>query len=118
MPFFRMLRKEIFGLSPEADGTAVQDLPAPAFGWTQETQISALVALTQHVYAEIEKELKLTGFWESIPARNKLVADLQKTLLQPDFVHLPNVAVNRKHIISRMMEIAEKNNDLIQYAGE
>jgi type I restriction enzyme R subunit len=118
MPFFRMLRKEIFGLSPEADGTAVQDLPAPAFGWTQETQISALVALTQHMYAEIEKELKLTGFWESIPARNKLVADLQKTLLQPDFVHLPNVAVNRKHIISRMMEIAEKNNDLIQYAGE
>jgi type I restriction enzyme R subunit len=118
MPFFRMLRKEIFGLSPEADGTAVQDLSTPAFGWTQETQISALVALTQHVYAEIEKELKLTGFWESIPARNKLVADLQKTLLQPDFVHLPNVAVNRKHIISRMMEIAEKNNDLIQYAGE
>ena len=118
MPFFRMLRKEIFGLSPEADGMAVQDVASPALGWTPESQISALVALTQHVYAEIEKELRLTGFWESIPARNKLVADLQKTLLQPDFVHLPNLAANRKHIISRMMEIAEKNNDFIQYAGE
>ena len=87
-------------------------------GWTEESQISALVALTQHVYSEIERELKLTGFWESIPARNKLVADLQKTLLQKEFVGLPNVAANRKHIISRMMEIAEKNNDLIQFATE
>ena len=87
-------------------------------GWTEESQISALVALTQHVYAEIERELKLTGFWESIPARNKLAADLQKTLMQPDFVNMPNVVLNRKHIISRMMEIAEKNNDLIQFANE
>ena len=60
----------------------------------------------------------MTGFWESIPARNKLVADLQKTLLQPEFIGLPNLAANRRHIISRMMEIAEKNNDLIQYADE
>ena len=76
------------------------------------------MALTQHVYGEIERELKLTGFWESIPARNKLVADLQRTLLQPEFVGMPHVAANRKHIISRMMEIAEKNNDLIQFANE
>lgn len=118
MPFFRMLRKEIFGELPTVDGLAVTEKPAPPLGWTEESQISALVALTQHVYSEIERELKLTGFWESIPARNKLVADLQRTLLQPEFVGLPNVAVNRKHIISRMMEIAEKNNDLIQFASE
>lgn len=118
MPFFRMLRKEIFGDAPAVDGHAVTDVPAPALGWTEESQISALVMLTQHVYTEIEKELRLTGFWESIPARNKLVADLQKTLLQPEFIGLPNLVANRKHIISRMMEIAEKNNDLIQYAGE
>jgi hypothetical protein len=31
---------------------------------------------------------------------------------------MPNVAFNRKHIISRMMEIAERNNDLIQFANE
>ena len=118
MPFFRMLRKEIFGEAPAVDGATAMEKPPAPLGWTEESQISALVALTQHVYGEIERELKLTGFWESIPARNKLVADLQKTLLQPEFVKMPHVAVNRKHIISRMMEIAEKNNDLIQFANE
>jgi rare lipoprotein A len=29
---------------------------------------------------EIERELRLTGFWESIPARNKLKADAHRTL--------------------------------------
>ena len=118
MPFFRMLRKEIFGEEPAVDGLAVKEKPPAHLGWTHESQISALVALTQHVYAEIERELRMTGFWESIPARNKLVADLQKTLLQPEFIKLPHVTANRKHIISRMMEIAEKNNDLIQFAKE
>jgi len=118
MPFFRMLRKEIFGETASVDGLTAMEKPPAHLGWTEESQISALVALTQHVYAEIERELKLTGFWESIPARNKLVADLQKTLLQPEFVRMPHVAVKRKHIISRMMEIAEKNNDLIQFAKE
>jgi hypothetical protein len=33
----------------------------------------------------VERELRLAGFWESIPARNKLKADIQKTLLQPDY---------------------------------
>ncbi|MBK7052382.1 MAG: type I restriction endonuclease subunit R [Rhodoferax sp.] len=118
MPFFRMLRKEIFGELPAVDGLTAMEKPPAPLGWTEESQISALVALTQHVYGEIERELKLTGFWESIPARNKLVADLQRTLLQPEFVGMPHVAANRKHIISRMMEIAEKNNDLIQFANE
>ena len=118
MPFFRMLRKEIFGELPVTDGATAAEKPPAHLGWTEESQISALVALTQHVYAEIERELKLTGFWESIPARNKLQADLQKTLLQPEFMKMPNVALHRKHIISRMMEIAEKNNDLIQFANE
>jgi len=118
MPFFRMLRKEIFGELPETDGATAMEKPPAHLGWTEESQISALVALTQHVYAEIERELKLTGFWESIPARNKLQADLQKTLLQPEFMTMPNVALKRKHIISRMMEIAERNNDLIQFANE
>jgi type I restriction enzyme R subunit len=118
MPFFRMLRKEIFGELPAMDGLTASEKPAAPLGWTEESQISALVALTQHVYTEIERELKLTGFWESIPARNKLVADLQKTLLQQEFIGMPHLAANRKHIISRMMEIAEKNNDLIQFANE
>lgn len=118
MPFFRMLRKETFGEVPAVNGLIASERLPAHLGWTEESQISALVALTQHVYTEIQRELKMTGFWESIPARNKLVADLQKTLLQPEFIKLPHLAANRKHIISRVMEIAEKNNDLIQFAKE
>jgi type I restriction enzyme R subunit len=100
MPVFRILKKEIFG-----DGVLNEDA------------ISSLVALTQQVFAETERELKLTGFWESIPARNKLKADLQRVLLQPDFGKLPGLVKNRAQIISRLMEIAEKNHDTILYAA-
>jgi len=99
MPIFRMLKKELFG-------DKVLD----------DNDISTLVSLTQQIFADVERELKLTGFWEAIPARNKLKADLQKTLLQPQFSALPGLVPNRKHIISRIMEIAEKNNDIILYA--
>ena len=95
-----MLKKEIFG-DAELD----------------EDGISSLVSLTQQLFNEVERELKLTGFWESIPARNKLKADIQKMLLQPEFSKLPGLVQNRAHIISRIMEIAEKNNDTILYAA-
>jgi type I restriction enzyme R subunit len=99
MPFFRMLKKEIFA-DTELD----------------EDGISSLVSLTQQVFGEVERELKLAGFWESIPARNKLKADIQRTLLQPEFSKLPGLAQNRKHIVSRVMEIADKNHEIILYA--
>jgi type I restriction enzyme R subunit len=99
MPFFRMLRKEVFG---EAE--------------LDEDGISSLVSLTQHIFGEVERELKLIGFWESIPARNKLKAHIKTTLLQPDYSKLPNVVQNREHIITRVIELAEKNNDAILYA--
>jgi len=99
MPFFRMLKKEVFGDAH-----------------LNEEAISILVSLTQQVFGDVERELNLAGFWESIPARNKLKADIQKTLLQPDFSKLPGLVKNRAHIISRVMEIAGKNNDTILYA--
>jgi type I restriction enzyme R subunit len=52
MPFFRMLKKEIF-----ADAELDED------------GISSMVSLTQQVFNEVARELKLAGFWESIPAR-------------------------------------------------
>jgi type I restriction enzyme R subunit len=82
-----------------------------------EDAISALVSLTQQVFGEVERELKLTGFWESIPARNKLRADIQRTLLQAEFSKLPGIVQNRTHMVSRIMEIAEKNDDSILYAA-
>lgn len=99
MPFFRMLKKEAYG---EAS--------------LDEDAIALMVSLTQQIFAEIERELKLAGFWESIPARNKLKADVQKALLQPEFSKIPNLVKNRAQIISRVMELADKNNDVILYA--
>jgi type I restriction enzyme R subunit len=99
MPFFRMFKREIF-----ADKQLDDD------------EIACLVDLTQQIFLVVERELKLTGFWESIPARNKLKADLQSILVANEFKRLPTVVKNRAMIISRIMEIAEKNNDTILYA--
>jgi len=118
MPIFNMLRGEIFGEQPVIDpakSKVAED--TPLYGMKEEERISKLVALTQELYGEIERELKLIGFWESIPARNKLVADLQKAILQPEFAAMPGLVKNRRHIISRLMEIAEKNHDTILYAN-
>jgi type I restriction enzyme R subunit len=99
MPFFRMFRRECFGETNLDDDTIAQ-----------------MVALTQQMFSIIERELQLAGFWESIPARNKLKAEIQSVLLSPDFIRLPNLVKNREQIISRAMELAEKNNDRILYA--
>ena len=86
------------------------------YGIDDEDRISYLVDLTQQITLAIERELKLAGFWESIPARNKLKAEIQKTLLAPEFSKVPDLISNRAHIISRIMELAEKNNDIILLA--
>lgn len=99
MPFFRRLKREIYGDKELSDD-----------------EIASLVDLTQKLFLVIERELRLTGFWESIPARNKLKAEIQKVLLSPEFAVFPGIILNRNQIISRMMEIAEKNNDTILYA--
>lgn len=118
MPFFRCVRREIFGEEKPLDDTVgtVAEEPPEFEVLTDEEKIGHLVDLTQQLYLVIERELKLTGFWESIPARNKLKAELQKILLSPEFSVLPNVRQNRAHILSRLLEIAEKNNDTILYA--
>lgn len=100
MPFFRVFKKEFYGDSELTDD-----------------QISVLVNLTQHVFNLLEVELKLKGFWESIPARNRLKANLQELLLSSTFENLPDVFQNRNRIISRIMELAETNNDKILYAA-
>ncbi|MBK8753107.1 MAG: hypothetical protein IPL99_16415 [Candidatus Competibacteraceae bacterium] len=100
MPFFRSLKREVYGEKALNDD-----------------EISVLVDLTQQVFLTVERELKLIGFWESIAARNKLKADILTTLIQPTYNKLPNLISNRTQIMSRIMEIAEKNNDVILYAG-
>lgn len=107
MPFFRMFQREL-NLAAE---------PGPIWEGQEEERISLLVNLTQQVFLVVERELRLTGFWESIPARNKLKAEIQQILTSPDFVKVPGVFANRAQIISRVLELAEKNNDRILYAA-
>ncbi len=117
MPFFRMFKRETFGeIFPRGKGDLPDGLPGVADGMSEDDRIGHLVDLTQKAFLAVERELKLTGFWESISARSKLRADLQKVLLAPEFAKLPGLVKNRAHIISRVMEIAEKNNDIILYA--
>ena len=118
MPLFRMFRREIFGegdIFPLKSSPGIAD-PQTPYGMTEDDRISHLVDLTQKAFLVVERELKLIGFWESIPARNKLKADLQKILLAPEFAKFSDLIKNRAHIITRIMEIAEKNNDTIMYA--
>jgi type I restriction enzyme R subunit len=107
MPFFRMLQAEL--------GAAMEQ--HPDYAGKPDDRIAVLVNLTQQIYLVIERELKLASFWESVPARNKLKAEVQQILLSREFSSLPNVVANRNQIISRVMEIAEKNNDRILYAS-
>ena len=114
MPFFRMFQRELFGVNgPTVDQVAEEHA---VYGIDDEDRISYLVDLTQQITLVIERELRLAGFWESIPARNKLKAEIQKILLAPEFAQVPDIIKNRSHIISRVMEIAEKNNDIILFA--
>ena len=116
MPFFRMFQRELFGADkPTVDQSHVAE-KHPVYGIDDEDRISYLVDLTQRITLVIERELKLVGFWESIPARNKLKAEIQKTLLAPKFVKLPDLFKNRVHLTSRVMEIAKRNNDIILFA--
>lgn len=117
MPFFRLLRREVLGdATGIVSGQPFEAVEPPVEEALDEEVIGELVRLTQHVTTEIERELKLTGFWTSIPARNKLVEELQRTLLLPEFSTLPGLVKNRKAIISRIMEVAERNQDAILYA--
>ncbi len=112
-----MFRRELFGVDMVKDADELRVAKtSPRCGLSGDDKISHLVALTQSVSLVVERELRLVGFWESIPARNKLKAEIQKTLLQTSFVKLPNLAKRYNAIISRVMEIAEKNNDIILYA--
>ena len=116
MPFFRMFQRELFGTDkPPADQSRAAKARADN-GNNDDDRISYLVDLTQQITLAVERELKLVGFWESIPARNKLRAEIQNIMLAPKFANVSGLIKNRSHIVSRAMEIAERNNDIILFA--
>lgn len=95
MPFYRILRKELYD---EDDLTDVE--------------ISKLVCLTQVIYMIIERELKRVDFWANLPAIMKLKEELLEQLISEEY-YTVRIFENRNKIISRVMEVAEKNNDII-----
>jgi len=112
MPFFRSFKREFFDSmanDPLQHGMVAE--PSPPYGFSEEEKISILVDLTQQVYLVVERELKLVGFWESIPARNKLKADIQTILIQPAYIISPNMVQKRAQIISRVSDGITKSLD-------
>jgi type I restriction enzyme R subunit len=106
MPFFRLFQREL--------GSAMEQ--HPDYNGKPDERIAVLVDLTQQIYNAVERELKLTGFWESFPARNRLRAELQRILVSPPFARVPDLVRKREAIISRVMELAEAKHDIILYA--
>lgn len=96
MPFFRIFKSELFG---NAD--------------LSEDQIASNVELTVHVTDKLQTELRLLGFWNSIPAQNRLKSELQRILLSPDFCGLPNMVSKYPALVSRIMEVARVNHSKI-----
>ncbi len=103
MPFFRIFAREIYGKAFGEDTFSNEEL-------------DNMVDLTREVFNIVKTEIELTGFWDSIPARNKLKAEIQNVLLSKRFNKLPNIVKKRNEIISRVMEVAQANHDRILYA--
>jgi type I restriction enzyme R subunit len=106
MPFFRLFRREL--------ETAMEQ--SPDYNGKPDERVAVLVDLTQQVCNIVERELKLAGFWESMPARNKLKAELQQILVSSKYARVPDLARRRQAVISRVMELAEARSDIILHA--
>jgi type I restriction enzyme, R subunit len=101
IPFFRIFHTELYNN---------QEL--------SEEQIGTLVNLTQHITNLLENELQLSGFWlpHRLAAQNRLKGEIQKLLLSPENLILPKMKEKYQALISRIMELAKSNNDIILYA--
>lgn len=93
MPIFRIFKKELF-----EDRTLSDD------------EISKNVSLTQQVVNTVIREIKLTGFWDSPPAQNRLKQELQEVLLGEAFADIPLMMGKYKVLISRILEFAKANH--------
>ncbi|AJW63102.1 Type I restriction enzyme EcoR124II R protein [Elizabethkingia miricola] len=93
MPFFRIFKKDLFDN---------KDLT--------EDEIAKMVALTQDVSNTIATEIRLKGFWNSVPAQNKLKEELKKILISKEYFQLPNMLKKHIEIISRLLEHSKKNH--------
>ncbi len=91
MPFFRIFRRELLDNKEQLS----------------DDEVSFMVSLTQEISQCVKREIALTGFWDSVPAQNRLRAELQKIFLSLNFVHLPNMVKKYSQIITYVMETAK-----------
>lgn len=93
MPFFRIFKKELFDN---------RDL--------SEDEITQMVSLTQEISNTITTEIRLKGFWNSVPAQNKLKEELKKILISKEYFQIPNMLGKHIELISRLLEHSKKNH--------
>ncbi len=93
MPIFNLLKAELFGMAELTEDGIAQN-----------------VDLTQNLSNLIQREVRTAGFWGSIPAQNRLKADLQECLLSERFYTYPNMMAKWRPLISRLMEWARENH--------
>jgi len=96
MPFFRILKRELFG-ELQLD----------------ENCISVLVDLTQNLTNMLTLELSMVGFWDSIPAQNKLKGELQALFLSERFITIQNMTSKYSELVSRTMETARVRTEIL-----
>ncbi|MEY2913657.1 MAG: type restriction-modification system, subunit [Cyanobacteriota bacterium] len=95
MPIFRIFKAQLF---------ANHEL-------TQE-EITQNVNLTLHTFNVIKQEVQTAGFWDSIPAQNRLKEELQKLFTSAEFYN-QNFFKQRKEIIARLLEWSRENHSKI-----
>ena len=103
MPFFRILKKEVY-----ADKAELSD-----------DEISLLVALTKEIFEKVKLEIGAIGFWRNVPAQNRLKGEIVEILLSEEqglTKTIPDIFNKRNEIASRIMELSKSNHDKILYA--
>jgi type I restriction enzyme, R subunit len=93
MPFFNLFKAELF-----ENRILTED------------EIAQNVNLTQQIFHLLATEIKLTGFWDSIPSQSLLKAKIQELILSPNLHSIPKIVLKRNELISRIMELAKTNH--------
>lgn len=104
MPFFRIFKKELY--SNKSD--------------LSDDDISIIVGVTKEVFDKVKLEIGSIGFWQNIPAQNRLKGEIVDILISEDqglTKLIPGLFGRRNEISSRIMELAKSNHDIILYAA-
>jgi type I restriction enzyme R subunit len=97
MPIFRIFKAQLFNNRE-----------------LNQEEITQNVNLTLHTFNVIKQEVQTAGFWDSIPAQNRLKEELQELLLlSADSNSYPKIFKERKEIITRLLEWSRENHSKI-----